>query len=125
MSPSHSGWRDAACALPSVEQVKRDKHTITSMSHGFDVIPFNLSAFGSLGPEAEELLSYICQPYSSHAHIPKWAPHACVLRRLSFVVMRGIAKKLVGLQLVDSLVRTSTLFVTRLCARCVVPCCYY
>ena len=76
VSPARSGWRDAAAALPSVEQGKRDKHSATCRSHGFDFIPFGFSTFGSFGPAAEELLSRICQRYSSHARIPEWEAHA-------------------------------------------------
>ena len=61
VSLAQSGWRDADSALPSVEQGKRDKHSATCRSHGFDFIPFDFSAFGSLGPAADELPSlYMC-----------------------------------------------------------------
>ena len=67
VSPARGGWRDAASALLSVEQGKRDKHAHICRSHGFDFIPFGFSSLGSFGPAAEALLSRICQRYSSHA----------------------------------------------------------
>ena len=99
VSPTRGGWRDAAAALPLVEEGKRDKHSTTCWSHGFNFIPFGYSTFGSLGPAAEELLSRICQRYISHARIPKWEAHAWVFRWLSFTVVRGVAAQCVGRQL--------------------------
>ena len=99
VSPARGGWKDAASALTSVEQGKRDKHARTCRSHGFDFIPFGFSSLGSFGPEAEELLSRISQRYSSHARVPPWEAHSWVFRRLSFAVMRGVAAQLAGRQL--------------------------
>ena len=101
VSPARSGWRDAASALSSVEQGKRDKHASTCRSHGFDFIPFGFSTFGSFGPEAEALLSRICQRFISHVQVPEWEAHDWVFRRLSFAVMRGVSEQLIGRQLAD------------------------
>ena len=100
-SPARSSWRDAASALSSVEQGKRDKHASTCRSHGFDFIPFGFSTFGSFGPEAEALLSRICQRFSSHVQVPEWEAHDWVFRRLSFAIMRGVSEQLIGRQLAD------------------------
>ena len=96
VSPARGGWRDAASALPSVERGKWDKHTHICKSHGFDFIPFG---FSSLGPAVEELVSRICQRYSSHAPVSSWEAHSYIFRRLSFALIRGVAEQFVGLQL--------------------------
>ena len=99
VSPARGGWRDAASALPSVEQGKRDKHAHICKSHGFDFIPFGFSSLGSFGPAAEELLSRICQRYISHAQVSSWEAHSWVFRLLSFAVMRGVTEQFVSRQL--------------------------
>ena len=76
VSPARGGWRDAASALASAEQGKRDKHARTCRSQSFDFIPFGFSSLGSFGPEAEELLSRMCQRYFSHVRM-----FGCPLRR--------------------------------------------
>ena len=40
-----------------------------------------------------------CKIQCTHARISKWEAHACVFRRLSFAVMRGVAEQFVGWQL--------------------------
>ena len=67
VSLAQSGRRDAASALPFVEQGKRDKHTATCRSHGFDFIPFGFSTFGSFGPSAEELPSHTVPMHRSQS----------------------------------------------------------
>ena len=54
VSPARGGWRDAASALASVEQAKRDKHTQTCPCHCFDFVPFGFSVFApfSLHPRS-------------------------------------------------------------------------
>ena len=94
---------ETASALPSVDQGKWDKHSITCKSHGFDFIPFDFFTFGSFVRVGEEVVfvSGTSVPYNSHAQIPQWETHALVFRRLSFADMRGVAEQFVGRQLVD------------------------
>ena len=54
---------ETASALPSVDQGKWDKHSITCKSHGFDFIPFDFFTFGSFVRVGEEVHSRICQWY--------------------------------------------------------------
>ena len=49
VSSAQGGWRDAASALATVEQAKRDKHTQTCGRHRFDFLPFGFSVFDSFG----------------------------------------------------------------------------
>ena len=84
--------RDAASALPSVEEGKGDKHSTIGTSHGIDFIPFRFSTFGSFSLATEELLSCICQWYNSHAWIQEWVAHVWVFCRLSFVGRQGVAE---------------------------------
>ena len=74
----------------------RDKHGSTCKSHSLDFIPFGFSTFGSFGPEAEALLSRICQRFSLHVQVPEWEAHDRVFRRLSFAIMRGVSEQLIG-----------------------------
>ena len=99
LSPACGGWRDAAFALVSVEQGKREKHAHTCLTHGFDFNSFGFSSLGSFGPAAEELLSRFCQRNSSYARVSSWEAHSSVFRRLSFAVMRGVVKQFVGQKL--------------------------
>ena len=43
VSHARVSWHDAASALAIVEQTKRDKHTQTCASHGYDFVPFGFS----------------------------------------------------------------------------------
>ena len=99
VSPARGGWRDAASALATVEQAKREKHTQTCASHRFDFLPFGFSVFGPFGPAAKELLDRVCREYHIHARVAKWEAHAWIHRHLSFTVMREVADQFVGRRL--------------------------
>ena len=82
------GWRDATFACFTVEQGKSDMHARSCISHEFDFSPSSFLTFGSFGPAAEELLYRVCRRYVSEAH--PW-----VYLRLSFSIMRSVAKQFI------------------------------
>ena len=89
MCPACNGWRDATSAFTAVEQGKRDKHETV-------FVPFGFSVFGSFGPAAQEFLDCLVQRYRLHAHVADWEAHTWIYRRLSFVIMRGVAEQFIG-----------------------------
>ena len=58
-------------------------------------MPLGFSIFGSFSLTTLELLNRICRQYHIHTRIAEWEAHAWVHRRLSFVIMRGVADRFV------------------------------
>ena len=112
MTFARGTWRDAASARACIVEGKREKHARTCRSHGFDFISFGFTSLGSFDPAPMELLSCICQRYSSHAQVSSWEAHSLVFCRSSFAVMRGVVEQFVGRHVSTRMVICHCCFVT-------------
>ena len=61
--------RYVASALANVEQVKRDKHMWTCISHHFDFMAFDFCVLGSFGLSSQELLDRVYKRSRIHARV--------------------------------------------------------
>ena len=93
VSPARSGWQAVVEALRLVQEAKRAKHVETCLAYGFEFSPFSISMSRSCGPAPEMILGRVYQRYVSQARIARWEAHQWVYRRLSLVVMCGIAER--------------------------------